>query len=531
MERFEELLRQLEEDIASLSVDELTELRTEINAYGLELQDAEVEDETQLLDDVKALAAAMATIDGELESRQAASEEAETARAEAFAAFESEDSEAETEEGTTEEEPETEEPVVAAVPAISDVAARRPRRQPEPPAESDPEVVIAAAVGDDGMGVEFDQESMAHAMFNAFRRGPANGSQTVARMEVNNPYELGAIPEDNWSILQEIQRGAQRARQDTPLLPLSACGFCAPAEPRYTFFQQGSRDGIIDLPTATARRGQVAYPDIVDIRDLMVQEGIGFQSTAQMDCDEVDKVCYEVDCADGKTYAVDAYSTCLLYSNWDQQFWPERVSHITGQAMIANDHEVNLALILAIVGDTRTSTVIDAGLGGGTWVNFVQSLAIHGAYVRNFLRLPLTTILEAGIPSYVLDALVADQVSRSATVDLVLARAEVEAAIRRVGINPQWLYDWQELQSPNWPTDFDYLLWPAGTIVQLNGGSLDMGVTRDSELNKANDFQVFSESWDGIAIIGSGVFVVTGVEMCPTGDAANNADLACADGS
>ena len=531
MERFRELLEQLENDIASLSVDELTELRAEINAYGLELREAEVEDQDQLLEDVRALAAALATIDGELEARATAAEEAEAARAEAFAAFDSDESEEAEEETVEEDEPET--PVVAAsTPSLAEVAARRPRRQPAPPADPEPEIVVAAALGDNGLGARFeDSHALAHAMFQASRRGPSMGSQTVARMQIDNPYELGAIPEDNWAILQEIQRGVQRARQDTPLQSLAACGYCAPAEPRYTFFQQGSRDGILDVPTVTARRGQIAYPDIIDIRDLQVQEGIGFQSTSTMDCDEVEKACYQVDCADGKTYGVDAYSTCLLYSNWDQQFWPERVSHINGQALIAHDHEVNLALIQAIVGDARTATVIDAGLGGGTWVNFVQSLAIHGAYIRNFLRLPMSTVLEAGIPSYVLEALVADQVSRSATVEYGMARAEIEAAIRRVGVNPQWLYDWQELQSPNWPSTFDYMMWPAGTIVKLDGGTLDLGVTRDSSLNQSNDFQIFVETFDGIAIIGSGVHVVTGVEMCPTGDAAANADLACAAGS
>jgi hypothetical protein len=273
------------------------------------------------------------------------------------------------------------------------------------------------------------------------------------------------------------------------------------------------------------------YPEIFNIRDLQVENGIGWETTDTMDEDAVEKPCYTVDCGDGATFDVKAYSTCLTFSNFDSQFWPERVTHVNGQALIAHDHEVNLALITAIVADGRVEAAVDAHAGGGTWAQLSNSLALHGAYVRNRYRLPISSVLEAGIPAYVLDALVADQVARSSTLTPGMAIAEIEAALARMRINVQWLYDWQELGEANWPATYDYLLWPAGVIVQLSGGTLDLGVTRDSVTNVANDFQVFTETFDGHAIIGSGVISVTGVNLCPSGNAALNEAITCVAGS
>lgn len=536
MDPFLELLAQLESDIASLSVEELTEAREQIAAYGRELRDSapEVEDQEQLITDATALAAAIERIDTELVTRETAASEAATAREEAFAAFddeEADDAEAQgdaSEETETEEETQEEAAVTAAAPALTDIARRRPRGPGPQPVET--RALVAAAVGDSGLGSPFaDSDAVARAMYDANRRGPSNGSHTVARIALDHGHELGAIPEDNWSVLMDVQRGVQQARREG--VALTAAGFCAPAEPIYAFLQQGSREGLIDLPTVTARRGRLTYPEIFNVRDLQVEAGVAWETTSTMDEDAVEKPCFTIVCGTGVTFDVNAYSTCLRYSNFDSQFWPERVTHSSGQAMIAHDHEVSLALILDIVADGRATTVIDGHTNGGTWVQLSQSLAVHGGFIRSRFRLPVNEVLEAVIPSYVLDALVADQVARDSTQTYGMARAEVEAAISRHRINVQWVYDWQELDHPNWPVDYDYLLFPAGTVVRLSGGTLDLGVTRDSTLNVANDFQIFTETFDGHAVIGSGLYVVTGVNLCPNGETGNRAAIACAAGS
>jgi hypothetical protein len=49
--------------------------------------------------------------------------------------------------------------------------------------------------------------------------------------------------------------------------------------------------------------------------------------------------------------------------------------------------------------------------------------------------------------------------------------------------------DWQPLANATaWPTALKMLIFPPGTWVVGTGGTLDLGVQRDSTLNKTNDF-------------------------------------------
>jgi len=479
-EEYEALLAKLDEDITSLTDEELTQLRDKITEHGRELKTQAAEnppsgDELeQLTKDADHLADALTRIAVEAEAREAAVAESAAKVDEAFKPF---------------DEPEPEpvaEPEPEPVASVAAVARRRPLKAPAPEPVK-PKVVVAAAVGEEGLGGAYDSPAdVARAMWDAKRRGP-NGSVTVARIPVDHGRELGRDEMTNWSLLTDLSRKTQEFRIMNPGLPLTAGGFCAEAEPVYEYFEAGSLDGILDVPATTAKRGRVTYPEIFNIRDVMVQSGVGWQTTSTMDHDGIEKPCYTIACGDGVTYDVDAYSTCLKMSNFDQQFWPERVTHVTGQAMIAHAHAVNLALLGLIAADARTATVVDGHTNGGTWVQFANSLVQHSSYIRSHYRLPLATVLEAAVPSFVRDALISDHVARAATTDYDKTAAMIDATIRSWGINPQWVYDWQELGSPNWPAQYNYLLFPAGVVQRLDGGTIDLGVTRDSTLNVAND--------------------------------------------
>jgi hypothetical protein len=45
-------------------------------------------------------------------------------------------------------------------------------------------------------------------------------------------------------------------------------------------------------------------------------------------------------------------------------------------------------------------------------------------------------------------------------------------------------------------------LYVEGTWVLLDGGSLDLGIVRDSTLNTTNDFQMFAETFEGLCFRG-----------------------------
>jgi hypothetical protein len=57
-------------------------------------------------------------------------------------------------------------------------------------------------------------------------------------------------------------------------------------------------------------------------------------------------------------------------------------------------------------------------------------------------------------------------------------------------------------RSAGWDADVDWFAWWEGTFLYGDGGSLDLGVVRDSGLKAQNKLQTFFESWEFLARIG-----------------------------
>ena len=52
------------------------------------------------------------------------------------------------------------------------------------------------------------------------------------------------------------------------------------------------------------------------------------------------------------------------------------------------------------------------------------------------------------------------------------------------------------------PDSFDWYLFAEGTFLFLDGGSLDLGIIRDSSLVGTNDYKMFVETFEGVAKVG-----------------------------
>jgi hypothetical protein len=75
------------------------------------------------------------------------------------------------------------------------------------------------------------------------------------------------------------------------------------------------------------------------------------------------------------------------------------------------------------------------------------------------------------------------------------------------------------------PAQIETLLWVEGDMLHLDGGTLDLGVVRDSTLNQTNQYKTFSETWEGVAH--RGVEAIRGVITTrPTGMSSGTADVA-----
>ena len=49
------------------------------------------------------------------------------------------------------------------------------------------------------------------------------------------------------------------------------------------------------------------------------------------------------------------------------------------------------------------------------------------------------------------------------------------------------------------PAEVAWTLYPQGTFLAMDGGTLDLGIIRDSVLNSTNDFQIFAETFENVS--------------------------------
>ena len=72
-------------------------------------------------------------------------------------------------------------------------------------------------------------------------------------------------------------------------------------------------------------------------------------------------------------------------------------------------------------------------------------------------------------------------------------------------------------------------LFPEGTFLHLDGGTLELGIVRDSTLNSTNDYQVFGETFENVARIGpTQAARWLSLDICPVGTfPATGTALAC----
>jgi hypothetical protein len=59
------------------------------------------------------------------------------------------------------------------------------------------------------------------------------------------------------------------------------------------------------------------------------------------------------------------------------------------------------------------------------------------------------------------------------------------------------------------PDTFKWYLFSEGTFLFLDGGTLDLGIIRDSSLVGTNDYKMFVETFEGVAKVGIESLVIT----------------------
>lgn len=548
------LFKPVPEDLSALSDEDLAGIATEYSATfaAIKAKDADVIGDRTMLDileTAKAAREALNTVTAE-----------QTKREEAVATFESEmesltadlpEASAEEPEPEGDPEPEPTEPVeelaaeVVEEPSEAVTASmRRPLPQPrrhapvlapvvEEPTDGPVEVPLTAAAGLHGFqfGQELTEEGLAKAIAGAINR-PVGGRQIVA-----SASWLDAIPEErkltqdgDAANILKIAETQKMARVNTSALVADAGqGNCAPLEPYYNLWNQSVQDRPVRdaLVGFAAARGGITYMPPPSLNDFTDNGAVGSISEADQATGGTfaTKTCAVITCSDIVSVQVNQVYKCLQFGNLQSRAYPEFVAQQNALAMSEWARFAETLLLDQIKAGSTQVTGLDVSAQGAV-NNYFGDLLVAAAAIRSNLRLSADAPLQGIAPAWVRDELALDIV-RSQFMRFDQAQAQIEDLLGRYRINMAWTLDGPSdgtqvfgVQSSGaltkFPTTVETALFPAGSWLFLDAGTLDLGIVRDSVLNQINAYQLFAETFEIAALVGVVSYWITST-LCPTG--------------
>lgn len=403
-----------------------------------------------------------------------------TEETETVAVEETETPEAETEEVVAESEREL---VTASAPkAPSASAVRQHSIAPEAPAVQAPEVVITAAADVPGYagGQTIGLLDVARAMHGKART-LNDRSPRVPVAQITYPIapenKVGADLAHNIDVIERV----------TSQSSLTASGWCAPSNNLYDLFAVDAGDGLIDLPTVQVTRGGLNVPGFIGFGEAT--NGL-FTWTEDSAGDEETKACLYVPCPEFTDYRLVAEGLCITAGNLTDRAYPELTQRFVQLAINSHLHRVSAAIINDIAGGATgvSMNAVNSSAAG----SILNAIDLQVADYRSQYRMSVNSVLEAVFPLWTRELIRADLAMRSGVALTNVSDADIDGhfAVRKV--RPQFVHDYQPLYgmgaATGWPATVDFLLYAAGSYLRGDGGTIDLGVVRDSVLNATNDF-------------------------------------------
>lgn len=383
-------------------------------------------------------------------------------------------------------------------------------------------VFAAAGVPNVDAGGEFtSQRSLAEALISTWdANAGADGvgvKVPVARVQASYPTERQVSSRFSAVQNSEIFRAGMELHDNAIT---AAGGICAPTMPYYeqAMISHSSRPVRDSLAQFNADRGGInwiAPPTLASIVTAGGSAAIG-QVTAAQDAANVTKTHQFVTCGAPSSAQIYAVTDILEFGNMMQRTFPELVQSWVSLAEAAFSRFAENLLLTAIAnGSTAVTTQQRLGAARDL-LNYATLAAV--AY-RNRHRMPLDAPLVAMFPSWVIGMIQSDIWSAFNTGDdeaNTVTRALIEAWFASRNIRVTWFEDGVGPGSPayqifptqaagllnGWPTVVQWYLFHEGAWLFLDGGTLDLGIVRDSTLNSQNRYQLFMESFENVVFVG-----------------------------
>lgn len=390
-------------------------------------------------------------------------------------------------------------------------------------------------------GTALDRMELATAITKK-RHGMNNASSgsyeriVLATAQSDLPNKVAGGAEENFSVFDTVRTSwALESQQRTSLV--ASGGNCAPLPPSYEFFRLAEQINPVEqaLPTVEAPRGGIRFITPPDWTDALAgvrvtteaEDAAGYGDASGL---TAPKPCVHVDCPPIEECRVDAVSQCVEFGNLNYRVFPEQVAAFLEDLAVAFTSTKEIFYLDAI---DATSTAVTLGYGGQTYgatrTSTLSILSLAANYRRR-QHMAINAVLTLMLPSWYVEFIKSDMVN-DATMGmgfLNAGEAEVTAWLASNNLDVVWYYDsatgagqaFNEVQATAtqnlFPATVVAYLFAPGTYVRLDGGTLDVGIVRDSILNGTNDLQIFSEQWVQVCQVGLESIRLE-LELCPTG--------------
>jgi hypothetical protein len=352
-------------------------------------------------------------------------------------------------------------------------------------------IVASSDVPGFATGRDLSREELGQAL-HARARGLRDGSDAVLVASIINNE-----PAHNVSDILDDE-GIRRAWADAHDIEsmVASGGWCAPSETIYDFVcDYESMPEALDLPGVTSTRGGIRYPDSPLLADVYDDVNSGF---TWLEADDVaaaspggpTKPCYSIPCPSFNEVRLQAQGICVTAGNLTDRAYPELTSRYIDLVMTAHAHRMNALTIAKVVAaSTDVTPTLDADLGAAESTLGVVEFLVDRFRDAFFAGADFT--LEGVLPRWARSVIRRD-IARRNGLDSVLqvSNADIASAFAEIGARFQFVSNYQPLGAAAvvYPSTVQLLLYPAGAHTRLDGGSLDVGVVRDSTLNATNDY-------------------------------------------
>lgn len=304
-------------------------------------------------------------------------------------------------------------------------------------------------------------------------------------------------------------------------------GHAAPFEVKYDIFGLGStndRPVRDSLPKFQADRGGIRFitpPTLVRYSggtSYDYDTAVGVWTAANDSAttpSPASKSSLTVTAASENTVATDAVTLQLQFGNLMTRAYPELIARHNELALVQHAREAELNLISKI--DTASTSVnahvatTEAANLIGVARDFLIQVRKASVAYRSRHRIDAGTTLKAIVPAWIFDAMAADlTLNMPGDGSLGVGIAEIKGylagsnvdMVPSLDLNSFGAQQGSAAKLLEFPDSVTWYLFAEGSFLFLDGGTLDLGIIRDSSLVGTNDYKMFIETFENVAFVG-----------------------------